>query len=148
MPNYASITLIGHIGQDPKTRAFEDGNTVTSFGLATNEKKRDGTEITSWWNCSCWGKGGEVIAQYLKKGDPLMVNGPVIQRPYTDANGQERLSIDVRVRDFTMLGRAQESSGGYTADANQQPTAAQAQQAQQAQQARQPPAPFDDDIPF
>jgi single-strand DNA-binding protein len=138
MPNYSNITLIGHLGQDPKTRSFEDGNNVTSFSLATNMKLKDGSEIVSWWNCSCWGNGGSVIAQYCRKGDPIMVSGAAIQRPYTDQSGQQRISVDVRVRDFTLLGGKRDGGPGFPPP---ETTHARPSAAQQT-------TPFNDDIPF
>lgn len=117
MPNHAQATLAGHLGQDPVTRTTQMGESVTSFSLATNRKRRD-ESITTWWRCTCWGKRGEVIAQYLRKGDPILVTGEVCNRPWTDQDGSQRMSLDVEVRDFSFLGSkdaaqsAQDARGG------------------------------------
>jgi len=111
MPNHAQVTLAGHLGQDPQTRQTA-GDSVTSFSLATNRKRKDG-DITTWWRCTAWGKRGEAIARFLKKGDPILVTGEVCNRPWTDNDGNQRLSLDVDVRDFSFLG-GKDAQGGHS----------------------------------
>jgi single-strand DNA-binding protein len=103
MPNHAHVTLAGHLGKDPEKRYLPSGESVTSFSLATNRKRKD-SDVTTWWRCTCWGRRGEAIAQYLRKGDPILVTGEVCNRPWTDNDGNQRLSLDVEVRDFSFLG--------------------------------------------
>ena len=78
------------------------GNSVTGFSLATNRKRGD-DDLTTWWRCSCWGKRGEALAQYVGKGDPVLVVGEPYQREWTDQNGQTRLSMEVDVRDWSFV---------------------------------------------
>ena len=157
MPNHAQVTLAGHLGQDPQTRNLAGGDSVTSFSLATNKKRRE-EDITTWWRCTCWGKRGEAIARFLKKGDPILVTGEVCNRPWVDNDGNQRLSLDVDVRDFSFLGSkdaAQGSQngaqGGFASPPEQRAAATQngAHGAAATSSAPQEPAPdFDDDIPF
>lgn len=161
MPSHAHITLVGHLGREPETRTLTSGQTVTSFSLATNDKRKDQEDLVSWWNCSCWGKAGEIIAQYTHKGDALLVSGAISQRPYIDRDGYQALSCDVNVRDFTLLGSKRDASPQAAQAAPKRPAGQGADQStgQGGSQARtaanmamQAPAddapPFDDGIPF
>lgn len=145
MPNFASVTLIGHIGRDPETKTTQGGDTVTSFSVATNRKTKD-ADVATWWNCTAWGKRGEVIAQWLKKGDPICVQGEPCLRPYTTKDGRDGMSLEVAVQSFTFVGGKGDGQG-----------AAQEQRPAKDRPAAQAPSggggaggavPFNDDIPF
>lgn len=139
MPNFANISVAGHLGRDPETRHTQSGQSITAFSVATN-KKRGQEDITTWWACQCWGKRGEVIAQYLRKGDAILVAGECYLHPWTAQDGQQRQSLEIDVRDFSFMGKAAETAA-------QAPSAAQAQPAT-ASSAAGAQQDFDDDIPF
>ena len=149
MANFAHVTLIGHVGRAPEIRFTPSGEQVASFSIATNHKRRDQDDLTTWWSCSVWGKRAAVIQQYVNKGDPLMVTGAVCQRPYTDKEGYAAVSLDVNVSDFTLLGgswAAQGASGAPDGSTPKRRTATPQSGAQAAQVADD----FDPDadIPF
>lgn len=100
-----SITLLGRIGRDPETRTFENGS-VTSFSLATSEsfkdKNGDRQEKTEWHNVSFWGKQGELIAKYFKKGDPILMNGKLTYREY-EKEGVKRTISEVIGQGFEFV---------------------------------------------
>ena len=102
MPNYASITLVGHLGKDPVSKTLNDGQSVTSFSIATSRKRGD-NEITTWWNCSLFGKRGEALARFLKRGDPVLVHGEPVLRKYTANDGTDGVSLDVTCSDFAFI---------------------------------------------
>lgn len=151
MPNFAQVTLIGHLGRKPESKKTPSGDTVTSFSLATNKRRRDG-DLTTWWNCTAWRKTGELIAQYFDKGDPILIVGEPSQRPYTTQDGREGVALDVEVQSFTFMGRAdgaQGAPGGQSRPSGRQ-DARDAYSASQAAQAPSGggPTDYDDDIPF
>jgi single-strand DNA-binding protein len=81
---------------------------VTGFTLAVNRSYKDSSgqnrEQTSFIDCSAWGKPGEIIAQYVKKGSALLVSGRLDQRSWEDKETkQKRSKIEVVVEDFTFL---------------------------------------------
>lgn len=98
-----NLCATGRIGKDCETRFTQGGDAITSFALAIDsgygEKK-----ITTWLNCSMFGKRGESVAPYLKKGGQVAISGELTNRPYTDKSGNERLSLDLRVNDLTLIG--------------------------------------------
>ena len=139
MSNFASVTLVGHLGRDVDTKCLSDGTTVANFSIATS-RKRGGNEVTTWWRAALFGKRADVLAQYARKGDPLLIQGEPFMRTYTDKDGSERQSLEVAVSDFAFLkGRNDDSGGGYTA-----PTPTRAKVDPQAPAGND----FDDDIPF
>ena len=97
MPSFASVTLIGHLGRDCDERSMPDGTAVTKFSLATSRKRRDG-EVTTWWNCVLFGKRGETLAQYLHKGDPVLIQGEPYLRAYTAKDGSDGVKARIRSR--------------------------------------------------
>jgi len=114
------VTLLGRIGREPETRTF-DNSSVTSFSLATTEtfKDRNGErkEKTEWHNVSFWGKLGDSVAKYFKKGDPILVEGKVTYREY-EKDGRKSYITDIQCSSFEFLPKnsttnSNSSSSGY-----------------------------------
>ena len=102
MPNYSNITIIGHLGRDPELQYDSNGNARCKFSVAVTRRNRQ-EETTAWYNCTAWGKLGEVCNQYLRKGSAVMVVGDFSPREYQAKDGATRTSLDVQVRDMQML---------------------------------------------
>ncbi len=100
---YNRITIIGNLGRDPETRALPGGDSVTSFSVATSERRRDGSEITTWFSVSAFGKLGEICQAYLRRGSRCYLEGGLVAREYTDRDGKARTSLDVRLREMRLL---------------------------------------------
>lgn len=96
-----SITVAGQLGKDAEIRYLPNGDAVAGFSVADSQGK---DKPTTWWNCQLFGKRAESLTQYLIKGQAVTVSGTVSQRTYTDKNGQERTSMDVRVNDVALQG--------------------------------------------
>jgi single-stranded DNA-binding protein len=90
MPNHASVTLVGHIGE-PKISG-EGDSMCARFGLAITRKRKAG-DLTTWFNVTCWRKDAAFVAQYVKKGQLMLVEG----EPYEDEyEGKKYLKVDAR----------------------------------------------------
>ena len=76
------VILIGHIGGAPDIRFTKGGRLVASFSLATHEIKKDQEEHTEWHNIVAWGKIGEFVEQYIKKGQLVCVEGSLRTRKW------------------------------------------------------------------
>jgi single-strand DNA-binding protein len=129
-----SITVAGQLGKDAELRHLPNGDPVANFSIADSQGK---DKMAIWWNCQLFGKRAESLSQYLLKGQAVTITGSVSQRKYTDKNGQERISTDVRVNEVALQGGRREAI----------------EQPQQPQQAPKPSNPggfenMDDDIPF
>jgi len=98
---------MGNLTRDPEVRSLPSGQSVTSFGLAINRTWRgqDGNqqESVSYIDCVAWGKTGEIIAQYVQKGRPLLVSGRLEQRSW-EKDGQKHSKVEVVVEDFNFVG--------------------------------------------
>ena len=105
------VILVGNLGKDPELRRTQSGTAVVSFSMATTEKfkGKDGQqkEETEWHNCTAWNKSAEILAQYLKKGSSVYIEGKLKTRSWED-NGVKKYATDVVVREFQFLGGKQQ----------------------------------------
>lgn len=114
---FNKVTLMGNLTRDPETRQTPNGQSVTNFSLAVNRtwKGQDGQtqEQVSFIDCVAWGKTGEIIAQYMQKGRPILVSGRLDQRSW-DQDGQKRSKVEVIVEDFNFVGGGEGGGGNYS----------------------------------
>lgn len=101
------ITIAGTLGKDAELRHLSSGDAVCSFSVA-DSAGRD--KPTIWWNCSLFGKRAEALQQYLTKGQKVTVAGTVSEREWTDRDGQQRKSMEVRVSEIALQGQRQEGA--------------------------------------
>lgn len=105
---FNKVILMGNLTRDVEMRTTQSGQSVANFSLAVTRSWRDqnGTQQdqTSFINCVAWGKPGEIIAQYVQKGAPLLVSGRLDQRSYEDKDGNKRTAVEVVVEDFNFVG--------------------------------------------
>ena len=103
------FTFSGNLGKDCEVRYTTGGDPVASFSVAVRAGYGK-NESTSWINCTYWGKRGEAVAPYLKKGSMVIVTGEFSMRQWTDKQGQERQDPTVNVRDLTLGSRPNQES--------------------------------------
>ena len=112
---FNKVILMGNLTRDVEIRTTASGQSVANFSLAVSRswKGQDGQqqEQTSFINCVAWGKVGEIIEQYVKKGTPLLVSGRLEQRSYEDKEGNKRQAVEVVVEDFNFVGGRGDDSG-------------------------------------
>jgi single-strand DNA-binding protein len=115
---FNKVILMGNLVRDPETRTTPNGQSVTNFSLAVNRtwKGQDGSqqEAVSYIDCVAWGRTGEVIAQYMQKGRPILVSGRLDQRSW-EQDGNKRSKVEVVVEDFNFVGGGQGDGGSYNA---------------------------------
>jgi len=89
------VTLIGNLTRDPELKALPSGDKVASFGLATNRtwKNKEGQkqEEVEYHNCVVFGRSAETIAQYMKKGSQLLVEGRLKTSTWEDKNSGKKM---------------------------------------------------------
>ena len=95
-----SLSAFGNVGRDPEQKEA-NGNTLTSFSVAANT----GRDETTWINCVIFGKRGDVVMQYFKKGSKVAVSGSAKLREYTNKDGVIQKSLDLIVNDFSLPAR-------------------------------------------
>jgi single-strand DNA-binding protein len=102
------VQLIGHLGNAPEVRNTESGRKLAKFSIATNEIYRNaqGEKVTEtqWHNLIAWGKTAEIVEKYLVKGAEVVIDGKLINRYYTDKEGNKKYVTEVEVGELLMLG--------------------------------------------
>jgi len=122
MRGFSKAIITGNLTRDPELRNTPNGASVCSFSVAVNRTYRDASgeqkEDVSFIDCSAWGKLGEMIAQYAKKGTGVLVSGRLDQRSWEDkTTGQKRSRVEIVVEDFNFTGAARDNGGSsYSAD--------------------------------
>jgi len=108
------VTLLGRLGNDPEVRSIQDGTQVANFSLATSEKWKDKNgekqEKTEWHRCVAWGKTGENIGKYFKKGSEILVEGSLQTRSWDDKEGNKRYTTEIKVNRFDFTGGSKTES--------------------------------------
>lgn len=114
--NVNRVEFSGNIAADATQRQAGE-NTVTSFRIGVNPRKRGGKEQgeTMWFGCSVWGNRGTSLMPYLKKGQRVLVFGALSQRTY-EKDGQTRVGYDINIDsiDFVNTGNGAEKSDAPT----------------------------------
>ena len=140
------VILVGNLGADPETRYMPSGSAVTNIRVATTESWKDKDtgdqqERTEWHSVAFFGRLAEIVAEYLRKGSQVYIEGKLRTRKWQDRDGNDRWSTEVVANEMQMLGGRPGSNAPAQAPA---PAAAQVG----ADAPQPPPGEFDDDIPF
>lgn len=97
------VILLGNVGRDAELKYTPSGFPIASFSLATNKKTKEG-QITTWHNCKLLGKRAESVAQYIKKGKSLFVEGEIEVRSWDDKKtGQKRTATEILVNELDFV---------------------------------------------
>ena len=99
-----SCVFVGRIGKDSELRKTGDSN-VLGFSVGSNVGY-GANQSTMWIDCSVWGKRGETLQQYLKKGTQVTVSGSLSEREYTAKDGSVRKSLSLKVSDLNFVNNA------------------------------------------
>ena len=116
MASVNKVIIVGNLGKDPEVRYTPNGDSVTNVTIATTDTWKDkGTgekkEATEWHRVVFFGKLAEIAGQYLKKGRQVYVEGALRTRKWTDKDGQEKYSTEIRADSMQMLGGRQGMGG-------------------------------------
>lgn len=98
-----SLNFTGNLGQDAEQRNLPDGTSIVSMSVPCKAGFGD-KAVTTWLRCTLFGKRGESVMPYLKKGTMVGISGEFSARDYTDKDGNKRQSLEVRINDLTLLG--------------------------------------------
>lgn len=152
MANLNRVLLIGRLTRDPETRSLPSGNSVVSFGLATNRtymRKDSGEKVeeTCFIDVEAWGRTGETIARWMSKGRQIFIEGR-LKFDSWERDGQRRTKLSVVAENFQFIdGQGDGDQGGGGRRGGRQegtrtsPVAASSNQGGGGDE-------FDDDIPF
>lgn len=103
--NETLVTVTGHVATDPAVRQTVDGLTVASFRVASTPRRYDGDAWKDgpslFASVHCWRALGQNVAEYLRKGDPVIVTGRLSLSTWDGRDGQQRTTLDI---DATAVG--------------------------------------------
>jgi len=106
------VQLMGNLGNDPEVREFEGGRRLAKLRIATNEKFTYGDGLTKdetqWHSVIAWGRVAEKVAQQLRKGSKLSLEGRLVHRVYETKEGQKRYITEVVMNSFEAIGQQEE----------------------------------------
>lgn len=132
--NETYVTVSGVVASDPRAMVLDNSVRITSFRLASTPRRRDraGQWVdgdTTWLNVTCWRHLAANAAASVHKRDRIVVHGRLRVRPYTTAEGVQRVAVEVEAdavghdlafgtSDFTRIRRAEpvEQPGRAAAD--------------------------------
>jgi single-strand DNA-binding protein len=146
------ITIAGGLTRDAVLRRTGAGDPILGFSVGVSEGR---DKPSTYFDCSLFGKRGEALARYLKKGDPVLVHGEPYLRKYQTSDGRDGVSLDVVCSDFAFIG-GKDAQNGRSGDSDDRGASSHARTERTAQTGAQysrdavqnNPADFDDDIPF
>jgi single-strand DNA-binding protein len=109
------VILIGRLGRDPEMRYTPSGQPVANFSLATDESYtgKDGQKVqkTEWHKVVVWGKQAEFCGNYLSKGRLVYIEGKLETRRWTDKDGVEKYTTEIKADRVLGLDSAQGQAG-------------------------------------
>ncbi len=111
MVSYNRVILAGNLTRDPELRFTQEGVPVCNFGIAQNNV-RGNKEHVNFFDVSAWRELGETVANYKKKGDPILLEGRLQYRTWEAQDGSKRSKVDVVADNIQFLGGGKNGSGG------------------------------------
>ncbi|KKC24253.1 single-stranded DNA-binding protein [Sphingomonas sp. SRS2] len=118
------VILAGNVGATPETRTTSGGARITSFSLATSRHKRDSdgkilkdaddrtVEDTEWHRITCFNGVGKTVAQYVDKGQKVMVQGRIHYTSWTDSDEIKRYGVEIIADEVIFLSRGKGAGRG------------------------------------
>lgn len=133
-----TVTVSGNLTRDPEGRALPSGTTVTTLGIAHNQRRKDQsgewTDVAHFFDVTVFGGQGDWLVQNVSKGDPLTVSGTLEQQRWVDKTTQEnRSKVSILARDVVVGQRVGDR---------------QYQEPSTYQQPQAAPSPYGEDLAF
>jgi single-strand DNA-binding protein len=149
MASFNKVILVGNLTRDPELRYTPKGTAVAKIGVAVSRRWKSETgelkEETTFVDVDIFGRTAENVAQYMRKGRPILIDGRLKLDQWDDKQtGQKRSRLGVVAETVQFLGSPPSGEGG-PAGSRAAPAAAAAAEA--PPEADGPP-PEQDDVPF
>lgn len=106
------VTYHGNLGQDPEMKYFDSGSVVSNTSIAVKRNKN----ITDWMRVNFWGKAGEIVGDYVRKGSQVGFEGQLDVREFTDKEGNQRTSYEVKANKVHLLGKGNQQQNNQQED--------------------------------
>lgn len=135
------VMLVGNLTRDPEIRRTANDTAVLSFGMAVNERIRNGdsgewTDRPNYFDCTMFGKRAEKLCEMLAKGQKVAIEGKLRWNQW-EKDGQKRSKVEVVVDELEFMSRGG-GSGSYGSNGRVQQSTADVIEV----------AYYDEEIPF
>jgi single-strand DNA-binding protein len=120
MASVNKVILMGNCGRDPEIRYLPSGQAVANVSVATTTRRKDKTsgenvESTEWHRVTFFDRLAEIAGEYLKKGNPVYIEGRIKYGKFTNKDGVEQNTCDIVATEMQLLGTRQ-GAGGPSGD--------------------------------
>lgn len=128
MASVNRVTILGNVGKDPEVRFMPNGMAACSISIATTSKRKDkntgeSIETTEWHRIQFFDKLAEIVGQYVKKGNPLYIEGRLKYGKFTNKDGIEQHTCDIVASEIQLLGSKESGAAPSQAPRQQAPAA-------------------------
>lgn len=117
------VILYGNLTKDPELKSLPSGIHVNSFSLATNRSTKDASgakkDVVEYHNVVAFGKTAEIIHQYVKKGNPIYIEGRIQTRSWDGQDGKKNYRTEVILETFQFGPKSGASTGTSSAFSSQ-----------------------------
>lgn len=114
MKSVNRVTLLGNVTRDPDVRTTPTGQTLCTFGLATNRVWKDHAgqrqSMAEYHNVVCWSRLADLAHQYVQKGKPLYVEGRLKTRVWNSEAGMKLFRTEIVLEDIVLLGQKENAA--------------------------------------
>jgi len=117
---YNKAIVIGRLAADPELKTTPNGVSVCSFRIAVDRAYTKGdNKQTDWLEIVTWQARAEFVAKFFTKGKPILVEGSIQSRNYTDKNDQKRTAIEIVADNVRFVGNKSDGDKAYSGPANE-----------------------------
>lgn len=124
MKSVNRVTILGNVTRDPELKATTGGQSVSTFGVATNRTWTDTSgekrSLPEYHNIVAWGGLAEFCTQYVKKGKPLFVEGYLKTRSWDGPEGSKIFRTEIVLENVVLLGSKDTEEIQYTTESSSQ----------------------------
>lgn len=108
MKSVNKVILLGNVTRDPELKSTTNGQSVCTFGLATNRVWRDSNgekqSLPEYHNLVAWGGLAEFCGQNVRKGKPLYIEGYIKTRSWDGPEGTKIFRTEIVIENLILLG--------------------------------------------
>ena len=107
MSSVNKVFVLGNVGQEPQVKVFDNGDSITTFSLATSDqwtdKQGEKRESTEWFTCVAYRQLAKIAADFVKKGSKVFVEGRIKTRSWDNKEGVKQYRTEVEVLKLLVL---------------------------------------------
>ena len=153
MASFNKVILAGNLTRDPEFRHLPKGSAVAAFALAVNRtwksESGESKEEVNFIDVEAFGRQAEVIAQYMRKGRHLLVEGRLKQDSWEDKTTQQkRTKLKVVLESFSFIDAKGEGGAAAGNEAPRRPASSSSAPVSKPSESEGEPPMEDDDVPF